>query len=95
MSETCTYSVAWVGKCGEPAVEGDRCEKHHDLKCAGCGVTAVKSCDHTGIQFVCGAPLCAGCMHHPPAPDSPNLFGMGGGHSPVAEAMKAWDKTWG
>lgn len=91
MSETCNFDIAWVGRCKEPA---GQCEKHADLKCAGCGLPAVKSCDHTG-GFVCGAPLCAGCMHSPPAADSSNLFGMGGGHEPTKIAMKKWEASWG
>lgn len=90
MSEICGFDESWVGRCKEPKP----CEKHVGLKCASCGLPAVKSCDHTG-QFVCGAPLCAGCMHSPPAADSPNLFGMGGGHEPVETAMPKWNASWG
>src|SRR6185369_8210114 len=90
----CNFDMAYAGRCKEPVVEDDLCEKHHGLNCAGCGVPAVKLCDHTG-GFVCGAPLCAGCMHSPPAEDSPNTFGMGGGHEPKEIAMRKWEASWG
>lgn len=91
MSETCGFNEAYRGNCQNPK---GQCEKHADLKCASCGLPAVKGCDHTG-GFVCGVPLCAGCMHTPPAEDSPNLFGMGGGHAPREIAVKKWEASWG
>lgn len=92
---TCGYAISWVGPCKEPVVQDGRCEKHQGLTCKSCGLPAVKSCDHTGIQFVCGAPLCGDCRHCPPAKDSPNWFGMGGDHKPSAVARKEWDEAYG
>jgi hypothetical protein len=91
MTTTCDFDEAWRGRCKTPK---DECEKHADLKCASCGLKAIKSCDHTG-GFVCGAPLCGGCMHSPPNADDPNYFGMGGGHAPIEVARKKWEASWG
>lgn len=57
----CAYDVAWIGRCGREAAEGETCcEKHRGVKCASCGAPATRECDHTG-QFVCGFPLCNDC----------------------------------
>jgi hypothetical protein len=57
---TCTYSRAWIGKCGKPTDATGRCSEHEKMKCTSCGAQADGECDYTG-QFVCGAPLCKAC----------------------------------
>ena len=90
----CGFDMSWAGRCKKPAGESGRCQEHTGLTCVGCGATAVKSCDHTGIQFVCGANLCAGCMHAPPADGNYGLFMMGGGHKPAEIAREEWAREW-
>lgn len=63
---TCTWTVAWVGECGDPAVTGTdppRCADHNDdwrADCANCGAQATGGCEAT-FGLVCGAPLCDDC----------------------------------
>lgn len=56
--QTCVYTEAWVGECGERAVTSDPplCSEHRGETC-WCGEQAVRECPFTG-QFVCGRPLC-------------------------------------
>jgi hypothetical protein len=83
----CRWDDGWRGRCGKPAIEKSWfCAEHAGKTCAGCGSPAVRSCDHTGTQFVCGAPICSNCAHGP-APHS-SLLGMGGGHQPTAAEPK-------
>ena len=88
MAERCIFDEAWVGRCKNIPIAGNRCPKH-ELKCSGCGGEAIQSCDHTG-QFVCGSPLCSDCRHSPPSRESKNYFGMGGGHKPSVQANAEW-----
>lgn len=88
----CVFNEAWRGQCGEPAVgDGNFCQKHAGLKCASCGNPAIRSCDHTGIQFVCGSPLCGNCSHGAPPRDNPGIFMLGGGHVPTEVASQQWE----
>lgn len=87
---TCVFEQSWIGKCKEPAGETGYCEKHASLKCCSCGAKATRDCEHTGIQLVCGAPLCDGCKHSAPDVNNPGWFNLGGGHKPNAEADAAW-----
>lgn len=83
MSDTkqCRWDGGWAGRCESDATADDVfCDKHRGKKCTSCGDTAVRECDHTGIQFVCGYPLCADCKHGIPDPDNPGIFNLGGGH---------------
>lgn len=62
MSETCAWEKAWVGECGEPAVQDDppRCEDHTGGlwdECVVCGKQATHGCAAT-MGLVCGAALC-------------------------------------
>lgn len=76
----CRWDGGWAGKCKSIATRDGFCEKHHGKKCVSCGSEAVRECDHTGIQFVCGAPLCATCQHGIPKRGEPGMFLLGGGH---------------
>lgn len=92
MSETnaiCGFDKAWIGGCQE-AVEkpGDRCLKHAGIKCCSCGEPATRECDHTGIQFVCGYPLCDDCEHGVPEKGQEGFFLLGGGHHPIVSAIR-------
>jgi|SRR5215217_2186267 len=59
----CRFSIAWVGRCTQPAVNGGvMCAKHQAAACASCGKPATHDCEETA-QFVCGAPLCPDCEH--------------------------------
>lgn len=80
--KTCKFDLAWRGPCGEEAEDGDFCRSHTGVKCVSCGGVATRECAHTGIQFVCGYPLCDNCEHGEVPPDS--LFGIGGKHQPKA-----------
>jgi len=60
---TCTFSKAWVGKCGQLAVEDNRCEEHKGLVCSSCGASATHNCDATMGPMVCGFDLCDDCEH--------------------------------
>ena len=77
---TCRWDGGWAGKCKSIATDEGFCEKHHGKKCASCGDVAVRECDQTGIQFVCGAPLCATCQHGVPEEGKEGWFMLGGGH---------------
>ena len=59
----CRFDRAWVGPCREPAGDDGFCPKHRYVMCCSCGKQATRECDHTGIQFVCGYPLCDDCEH--------------------------------
>ena len=91
---TCSYDCGWGGRCRSEAGEGGVCDKHRGLKCASCGETAVRECDHTGIQFVCGAPLCADCEHGAPDRDNPGWFNLGGGHVTKVVARRQFEAMW-
>lgn len=80
LGRACTFHKAWIGLCGKPADDSGYCEKHRGIKCCSCGEQATRECDQTGIQFVCGYPLCAGCNHGTPPKDNFGLFALGGGH---------------
>lgn len=60
--DTCRYLNPWAGPCGKPAGNDGFCDKHHGLKCIGCGKQATRGCSFSG-QFVCGEPLCDTCNH--------------------------------
>ena len=58
-SQTCTYEIPWVGKCGSAkTLDNNQC-KNHQEKCS-CGKVATHGCEETG-KFVCGKPLCKEC----------------------------------
>lgn len=80
----CRWDDGWAGMCKSPATTNGFCDEHKDKKCAGCGEEAIRACERTGIQFVCGAPLCATCEHGTPKPGEAGLFMLGGGHAPPA-----------
>lgn len=74
----CKFDEGWGGICKIEFDGNDQfCSKHNNLTCP-CGAKASKLCDHTGIQFVCGTPICEACIHGPVPKDS--LFALGGGH---------------
>ncbi len=78
---TCKFIRSWIGPCGKPVLGNDTfCPQHDKLPCASCGEPATRECEHTGIQFVCGAPLCGRCEHGPVDPKNPGMFFLGGGH---------------
>lgn len=53
----CPFLEAYIGRCGNTAVEGsDFCEKHAEYRC-WCGAQATHNCD-VAVSLVCGAPLC-------------------------------------
>ena len=79
---TCKWDRAWIGRCKEPVMKDGLCAEHAPLRCCSCGAQATHDCEHTGIQFVCGYPLCDGCTHGTPDPKNPGIFHMGGGHHP-------------
>ncbi len=56
----CPYHPAYSGRCNAPKGESGFCRHHAGKACTVCGEQALHECNHTG-QFVCGAPLCAGC----------------------------------
>lgn len=85
----CGFDQGWDGKC-KTTTDGTLCDRHRDLKCSGCGAAATKLCSHTGIQVVCGEPLCNNCDHGPPPEGSKNWFGMAGGHAPLRESYRLW-----
>ncbi len=89
---TCIWDKAWIGICKKPTDESGLCEEHRGKKCAGCGEPAIKDCAHTGIQFCCGAPLCANCTHGMPDPKNPGMFMLGGGHHPRATVKKQYEE---
>ena len=91
---TCRWDGGWAGKCKANATSNGFCEKHKGQKCASCGKEAVRECDHTGIQFVCGAPLCAMCKHGIPEPGKEGMFLLGGGHVTAEVHQEQWDKTY-
>lgn len=94
ITHECGFELAWSGPCKTKTDVG-YCEEHLNLKCQGCGAPAVRQCEHTGIQFVCGVPLCRGCDHGPPPQDGkPNWFGLGGEHKPAKETYLAWAAYW-
>lgn len=68
MKHTCTFVVAYRGRCGKDLAEGDpdRCEEHKDERCANprCPLRADTECCRTFLGFVCGAPYCDGCGRH-------------------------------
>lgn len=80
----CKWEISWVGQCPKEAGPNGFCKEHTDKKCVCCGEMATHDCEHTGIQFVCGAPLCNNCAHGIPDPKNPGIFGMGGGHHPLS-----------
>jgi len=89
----CQFDRAWIGPCGAPLSGQETvCPKHRDLKCCSCGAQATRECEHTGIQFVCGAPLCDNCDHAAPLAGKEGMFFLGGGHKPKAEAAESWNK---
>lgn len=90
----CTFNLAWRGPCGAAAVGAtDRCGRHVGVSCTSCGNRAVRECDHTGVQFVCGSPLCDDCAGAEVPSTGPGFFGFGGhthvrkpGAPPIPEA---------
>lgn len=70
----CPYEVAWIGRCGKPLP----CEIHDSKTCSVCHKPATHECDRTGIQFVCGAPLCNDCEGKETLGAAFGLFGFGG-----------------
>ena len=65
---TCSFDIAWRGRCGDPIEVGaERCRLHQGLKCEGCPRDdinpATHSCHHTMGGLVCGANLCDECSH--------------------------------
>ena len=77
----CKFDKSWAGMCkNESTHESGMCDEHENSKCASCGKRAVRECDQTGIQFVCGAPLCADCQHGVPEKGKEGWFLLGGGH---------------
>jgi hypothetical protein len=92
---SCRFEKAWIGRCGTAAVNAEGfCEEHASSVCCSCGAKATRECDHTGIQFVCGYPLCDGCSHSAPPVGNPGWFNLGGGHKPTEEAHAAWEAYW-
>lgn len=89
----CKYDCGWAGQCTKEANAGslrEMCHLHDHLRCASCGKPATRECDHTGIQFVCGAPLCGECSHAAPKRGEEGFCMLGGGHKPKAEAAASW-----
>lgn len=82
--DKCIFYLAWRGPCGKPT-DGSFCEEHKTIRCCSCGEQAVRECDMTGIQFVCGEPLCTNCEHGVPDPENLGMFMLGGGHKKKAE----------
>lgn len=58
---TCTYELAWRGKCSEPCTERF-CDKHMKERCVSCGEQSTQECDMAS-SLVCGSPLCDDCEH--------------------------------
>ena len=84
----CNFDEAWVGHCQNPATPYGRCERHRRL-CDVCGQVAIRSCDHTGIQFVCGVPLCAACEGFVDETKPSGLFALGNhGHRRKASVVR-------
>jgi hypothetical protein len=92
---TCKWNESWVGICGKPADELGFCEEHKGRVCVCCGETATRTCEHTGVQFVCGAYLCNNCSHGVPDLKDPGFLGMGGGHHPNHEVEEMMEKEYG
>lgn len=93
----CIWDKAWIGVCGKDAITNKKlCGEHVGQKCASCGAEAVRDCDHTGIQFVCGAPLCGNCVHGMSPKGKPGFLNLGGGHvtKKVYEKQLAEPSTW-
>ena len=88
MTDICGFDEAWNGPCHYTT----HCVKHPPRECKGCGKPAVQSFDHTGIQFVCGVPLCSDCRHCPPPAEGSNWFGLAGEHKPSAVANSEWKR---
>lgn len=84
----CLFDRAWIGPCGRDANEDFLCSSHAHLRCVSCGAKATRECDHTGIQFVCGYPLCDECEHQIPEKGKEGLFMLGGGHKKKSEVAK-------
>jgi hypothetical protein len=82
--ESCKFDMGWGGICkAAPASDGDGyCERHAGVRCCSCGEKATRECCETGIQFVCGSPLCDDCDH---GPARGGWFGLGGGHHRKAD----------
>jgi hypothetical protein len=76
----CKFEKAWIGSCNKDSGDSEICEEHTKEKCVSCGEQAVRECAQTGIQFVCGCPLCATCQHGRAPRDNPGMFNLGGGH---------------
>jgi hypothetical protein len=88
----CKFDRVWIGPCGKTPAVGGRCEDHAKTACCSCGKPATRECDHTGIQFVCGYPLCDGCAHNAPQAGKEGMFNLGGGHCDKATAEANWEK---
>lgn len=88
----CKFDRAWIGPCGDPADSSGFCEKHKNMECCSCGKQAVRECDQTGIQFVCGYPLCATCKHGVPEKGKEGMFMLGGGHVTEEVYKKQWQE---
>lgn len=56
--------VALEGACKKPSTNG-WCSEHEKKRCIRCRRKATRNCDVGMGGLVCGAPLCAGCAHHP------------------------------
>jgi hypothetical protein len=61
-SQYCNFSMAWVGKCKNHAVDGHEYCTEHIMNCSSCGKPATHDCEET-MGLVCGAPLCDKCTH--------------------------------
>lgn len=95
MSEICGFNKAWIGACQHTVEKkGDKCPEHAPMKCCSCGEPATRDCGHTGIQFVCGAPLCDGCDHGAPEKGKEGWFNLGGGHHKKELCKEQWEKRW-
>ncbi len=62
-SQPCQFDNSWAGRCNKPSDNG-WCSEHEKLTCSSCGAKAVRSCPES-TSLVCGAPLCATCVHDP------------------------------
>lgn len=90
----CTFDLAWRGACAEPSIGAtQRCIKHVSVSCTSCGGRASHECDRTGVQFVCGSPLCDDCTGAEVKGNGSDFFGFGGhvhvrklGAPPIPEA---------
>ena len=86
----CKFDKAWIGPCKVDSGASEFCEKHAAMKCCSCGEQATRECDHTGIQFVCGYPLCATCQHGRPPKGNPGMLHLGGGHVTADVHEQQW-----